>query len=238
LGGWKVGKLESWKVGKLEGWKVGKYVLKSNFPTSQPPNLPPFQLPTNYYVCIMFRLSNFLLLFCFIFLISCENDLEKVKLYSKGKNAPQESARNIKILYSDSARVEVELTAPVLNHYITENPYIEMPKGLHAIFYDDKMEVKSSLDADYGIRYEREQKMEAKKNVTVINQKGEKLNTEHLIWDEKQEKLYSKEFVKITTKDEIIYGNGFEANQDFSKYKIFNIKGTISLNNEIHAKDS
>jgi LPS export ABC transporter protein LptC len=168
----------------------------------------------------------------------CENDLDKVKLYSKGKLAPQESAKSIKILYSDSARLQVELTAPVLNRYQTDNPYIEMPKGLRAIFYDDKLEVKSRLDADYGIRYEKDQRMEARKNVSVVNQKGERLNTEHLVWDEKREKLTSDEFVKITTKDEIIFGNGFEANQDFTKYKIFNIKGTISLNNETHAKDS
>ena len=35
-----------------------------------------------------------------------------------------------------------------------------------------------------------------------------------------------------TRKDEIIYGTGFEANQDFTRYKIFNIKGTISINKE------
>ena len=168
-------------------------------------------------------ISAFLLLF-FSFFISCENDLDKVKLYSKGKISPQESAKNIKIIYSDSAKVQFELTAPVLNHYATENPYIEMSQGFKAIFYNEKMEVKNKLDADYGIRYEKDQRMEARKNVRVINEKGEQLNTEHLIWDERKDKLYSKEFVKITTKDEIIFGNGFEANQDFSKYKIFNIK--------------
>jgi LPS export ABC transporter protein LptC len=133
--------------------------------------------------------------------------------------------------------VKVELTAPVLNRFDNENPYIEMPKGLRTIFYNERMEVNSRMDAKYGIRYERDQRMEARKNVVVINEKGDKLETEHLIWDERTEKLTSDEFVKITTKDEIIFGNGFEANQDFSKYKIFNIKGTISLNNE-HAKDS
>ena len=171
----------------------------------------------------------FFLFFCLSALFSCENDLNKVKLYSKEKISPQESAKNIKILYSDSAHLEVELTAPLLNHFETQNPYIEMPKGFNALFYNNKLEVKSKLFADYGIRYERDQRMEARKNVTVINEKGEKLNTEHLIWDERKEKLYSDEFVKITTKDEIIFGNGFEANQDFSKYKIFNIKGMISL---------
>ena len=178
---------------------------------------------------------TFLLIGAFFF-AACENDIEKVKLLGMHEQSPVESAKNIKIIYSDSARVEVEVTAPVMNHYSTENPYLEMPKGLKAIFYDDALNVKSRMSADYGIRYEHEQKMEARKNVVVVNEKGEQLNTEHLIWDEKREKLLSDEFVKITRKDEIIYGTGFEANQDFSRYKIFNIKGTISVNKDKERK--
>jgi LPS export ABC transporter protein LptC len=167
-----------------------------------------------------------------IFLTACENDIEKVKLFGTHERSPLESATNIKIIYSDSAKVQAELTAPVMNHYEGENPYLEMPKGLKVIFYNAAMEVKSRLTADYGIRNEHEQKMEARKNVVVVNEKGEQLNTEHLVWDERREKLLSDEFVKITRKDEIIYGTGFEANQDFTRYKIFNIKGTISVDNE------
>lgn len=173
-----------------------------------------------------------------LLLAGCENDLSKVKLYAKAENSPVETAKNIKIIYSDSARVQVEVKAPKMERYDTENPYFEMTKGLTATFFDDQLKVKSKLDADYGIRYERDQKMEARKNVVVVNEKGEQLNTEHLIWDEKRAKLTSDEFVKITTKDEIIYGNGFEANQDFSKYKIFNVKGTFPINSSKHDKDS
>jgi len=153
-------------------------------------------------------------------------------MFGNHEQSPVESAKNIKIIFSDSAKVEVELTAPVMNHFATENPYMEMPKGFRAIFYNESLSEKGRVTADYGIRYEREQKMEARKNVVVINEKGETLNTEHLIWDEGKEKLLSDEFVKITRTDEIIYGTGFEANQDFTKYKIFNIKGTISVNKE------
>ena len=35
--------------------------------------------------------------------------------------------------------------------------------------------------------------------------------------------------VKAEQVDEVIMGNGLEANQDFTKYKIFNIKGTFSI---------
>ena len=49
----------------------------------------------------------------------------------------------------------------------------------------------------------------------------------------KKQKLLSDEFVKITTKDQIIYGDGFEANEDFTKYKIFKTRGTI-LSTQTH----
>jgi hypothetical protein len=63
----------------------------------------------------------------------------------------------------------------------------------------------------------------------VINEKGDKLNTEHLMWDKKKRMIYSNAFVKITTADEVIYGDGLEANESFTKYKITKIKGTINL---------
>ena len=44
------------------------------------------------------------------------------------------------------------------------------------------------------------------------------------------EEIFTEEFVKITTKNEVIYGIGLESNQNFSKYSIRNIKGTITIN--------
>ena len=74
--------------------------------------------------------------------------------------------------------------------------------------------------------------MEAKNNVVIVNAEGEQLNTEHLIWDRKKRIIYSNVFVKITTEDEIIMGEGFESNEQFSKYKILKPKGTITKEDE------
>ena len=71
--------------------------------------------------------------------------------------------------------------------------------------------------------------MEVKYNVEVVNVNGEKLNTEQLTWDEQKQKIVSNAFVKITTAEEIITGNGLEANQDFTQYEIKEITGTIRL---------
>jgi LPS export ABC transporter protein LptC len=169
------------------------------------------------------------LLLLFFTLASCEPDIEKVQLIADRGRLPLETADNMEMLYSDSARVKVKVTAGRMERFTGEDPYIEMPKGVVVLFYSDTMTVKSSLTANYAVRYENRNIMEARNDVVVINEKGEKLNTEHLIWDEQRAKISSDEFVKITTKDEIIYGNGFEANEDFTRYRIFNIKGTINL---------
>ena len=93
------------------------------------------------------------------------------------------------------------------------------------------MQIQSRLTADYAIRFEKQGKMEAKGNVVLVNELGETLNTEHLFWNENTGKIYSYEFVKITTADEIIMGDGFESNQNFTQFKIHKIKGTINLEN-------
>lgn len=178
------------------------------------------------YNILFFFFSSFLL-------CSCENDIEKIKVITSQKKIPVESGKDIEILYSDSAILQVKIITPQLDRYISKDSYIELPKGLRVFFFDDSLRIESELTAGYAIRYERKKIMEARNNVEVINVKGERLNTEHLIWDEQKAKIYSNEFVKITTSSQIIYGNGFESNQNFTKYKIFKIKGIININKDV-----
>ena len=176
-------------------------------------------------------LTSYLLLFTSsIFLTSCENDIAKINLITSTDNAPVESGKSVEVIYSDSAKVKMKLISSQVDRYTGNNPHTEMPKGVKIEFYDDSLKVKSKLTANYAMRYENKKRMEAKQNVVVTNEKGDRLNTEHLIWDEEKKIIYTEEFVKITTADEILMGDGLEANQDFSKYKIKNITGTINLN--------
>ncbi|MBI3502418.1 MAG: LPS export ABC transporter periplasmic protein LptC [Bacteroidetes bacterium] len=165
-------------------------------------------------------------------LLSCRTDIQTINQVTIDKNAPLETMKDVEIMYSDSGKVKMKLSGPQLDRFNKEKPYVEFPKGVNVLFYDDSMKVNSKLKADYGIRWEKEEKMEVKRNVEVVNIKDEKLNTEDLIWEEGKDKIYTDAFVKITTKDEVMYGDGLESNRDFTKYKIKNIKGTISLQDE------
>lgn len=140
--------------------------------------------------------------------------------------------KDAEILYSDSGKVRMKLIGPIIEHFTVENPYIQFPNGVNVLFYDDSLKINSTLRADYGIRYEKEKRMEVKRNVEVVNVKNEKLNTEHLIWEEDKDSIYTKAFVKITTPEYVMWGDGLISNLDFTRYKIINPKGTKFLTDE------
>ncbi len=166
-----------------------------------------------------------------MFFNSCSDQpVEDIPELVDATDKPVEVSINTEIIYSDSAVLRLKIVTPELQRWTNaENPYVEFPKGLELFFYDSIGGLQSTLKADYAINYTEEKRVEVKHNVEVVNGKEETLNTEHLIWLQAEEKIYTEEFVKITTPDEIIYGDGLEANQQFTKYRIKNIKGTIAV---------
>jgi LPS export ABC transporter protein LptC len=168
------------------------------------------------------------------FFISCETNRDEVMAIGKKLILPSQTGKDITMLYSDSAVLKVKLQAPEMQIFekdVKEKITI-LPKGFYIVFYDVLGKVSSTLKGDYGVRYETTRRMEAKYNVEVVTAKGEKLNTEHLIWDEKTKKISSDQFVKITTAKEIIMGNGLIANEDLSQYEIKEVTGTIKVDSK------
>ena len=164
-------------------------------------------------------------------LFACSSDLEKIKeiQITTDEAYPVETLQNAKLMYSDSAIVRVILNATQMDRYVGDEPYLEITKGLKVQFFNPSGSKESGLTAQYAKIDEEKNLMEAKNTVKVKNVNGDLLETEHLVWNEKTEMVYTEEFVKITTKDEVIYGEGLESNQDFTKYTIKKISGTIML---------
>lgn len=172
----------------------------------------------------------FLMAVCFA-MSSCETNRDEIMAIGKKVVMPSLTGKDVTMLYSDSTVLKIKLQTPQMLKYEKDvkEPITIMPKGLFVVFYDNKGKESTTLKADYGVRYETSKRMEVKYNVEVINANGEKLNTEHLIWDEQKKKITSDAFVKITTAKEIIMGKGLEANQDFTQYEIKEVTGTIRV---------
>jgi LPS export ABC transporter protein LptC len=164
---------------------------------------------------------------------SCENDLEVINSFSVEGDMAMQTMTNANIIFTDSALLQVKISAPVIQNFPNaEQPYLEFPNGFHIVFFDKNEKPETDLTAKYGIYYNQQALWEARDSVEVINREGEIMNTEQLFWDEKKKLIYSNTFVKITRPDEIIMGEGLEANENFTRWKIKKIQGEIYLKDE------
>lgn len=180
------------------------------------------------------KYSRLLLVFTLPFCVfSCSNTPEEIASLDQ-KNEPLEFAKDIELYYSDSAVIKFVLKAPLLERYVLDkdSSYVEFKKGATVHFYDASGHPETTLLCDYALQYEKSDVIVAKKNVRVSNKFGDQMQTEELWWNKKTKRVYTKAFVKIQTPEEIIYGDGLESNEDFTKYRILNIKGTLTVKDE------
>ncbi|WP_423129178.1 LPS export ABC transporter periplasmic protein LptC [Gaoshiqia sp. Z1-71] len=181
--------------------------------------------PRYSHVSIAILLTGIAMLF-----FSCANKIEKIKEFSAGDKLPTMDAEQFEMIYSDSTIVRFKLITPKLLRYDQEKvPFTEFPEGIEIEKFNEKMKVVSVITSDYALYYTREKKWIAKNNVVAINQDGDSLKTEELIWEEAKGKFYSEQFVKIIRTDQIITGIGFESDQDMSNWEIKKVKGTLYL---------
>jgi LPS export ABC transporter protein LptC len=172
---------------------------------------------------------------CIFCLVACENDIEIINSLTNTNNLPELKGKKVETIYSDSGKVKMQLNADeILQFGKAERPYIEFPKGIHVIFFDDSLKLESEIIADYAKYFTDEKLWEARGNVIALNNvSGEKLNTEELFWDETQQRIYSNSFSRIENKDGIFYGQkGFETNQKFAPLRLKSSRGTVNVKDE------
>lgn len=155
--------------------------------------------------------------------------MDQARLIVSRANVNIEKGKQVEINYSDNGVVRIKAIAPTATRFNKDKPYFEFSDGIKILFYNEQHNIESTLTAKYATAYENSHSMTARDSVVVINSKGEVLNTDELIWDEDKKIIYSNSFVKIRTPDEIIYGNGMTANENFTGYVIKNITGTIKV---------
>lgn len=164
-----------------------------------------------------------------LLLVSCKNDLDEAELITSRANVNIERGTDVVINYSDNGIVRIKAMGPKVTRFNAEKPYLEFSEGIKILFYNSEHQIENTLTAKRATAIENSRSMTARDSVVVVNNKGDVLNTDELIWDEERKIIYSNSFVKIATADEIIYGNGMTANENFSDYTIKHITGKIKV---------
>jgi LPS export ABC transporter protein LptC len=170
------------------------------------------------------------LLFLFsVFLISCTNDPKLVQDFVSDKLQAIEQIKGAELLHTENGKIKVKIVAGKIERFQNSQPQLIFSEHLEVYFYNDSSQLQSTLMADNASIDEENKIMLAKENVVLISSDAKKLETDELVWDEKQNTIYTDKKVKITTGKEIIYGEGFISNPDFTEYSISKIHGTFDF---------
>jgi LPS export ABC transporter protein LptC len=146
-------------------------------------------------------------------------------------NGPLVETTNVETLVSDSARLQLRLTAPLEQQY--ENGDMLYRQSVHVQVYDKPGKiVVNTMDAKFGKLDKGKQLYTMRGDVRVANvPQQQTLRTEELFYDKLKHKIYTDTAmaVRIQTPTEVLTGYGMEASEDFSRYKIKRPVGTFTL---------
>ena len=111
-----------------------------------------------------------------------------------------------------------------------KEPFWYFPEGLYLEKFDSLFQAEAYIEADTAYNFEKKGLWKLIGNVKIENLEGKKFETSLLYLDQKEEKMYSDQFIRITEADnKVITGIGFESSQDMSHYQIFNSAGQFPV---------
>ena len=148
---------------------------------------------------------------------------------NKFDEIPVGITEELHLIYSDSARIEAELIAPINIHFTNQKfPYSEFPEGLDATLYGNQGEM-TFVRSDYGIYYPKTKIIDLKGNVVISDTSGTRLNTSQLYWDAGQEWLFTEKNFTFTNESYDIEAVRLDANRSFRELMTGMISGNIQV---------
>lgn len=149
------------------------------------------------------------------------------------KLTPMMHSVGVSTLISDSGVIRYKIIAEEWKVYDKlDTSKWTFEKGIYVEQYNDSMHIEAKIKADTAYYYDKLELWDLRGHVNIVNNKGEKFNTEQLFWNQKEEKVYSDRFIRIQQIDKILTGYGFNSDQEFTDYIIRNTAGIFPIEDQ------
>ncbi len=163
-----------------------------------------------------------------IFSSSCAN-WDKTELKSPSLLQPTSTSFEIRMVYTDSLKINSILTAPIHEDY--KNLFLKysiFPNGLKIIFYDN-FGCPNVVEADYGTIYKDTSILDLVGNVKIASSDGDYLRTSQLYWDAESDWFFTDKNFKFWNSDYNVAAIRLDANKQFTKFNTGRLTGTMSV---------
>lgn len=127
------------------------------------------------------------------------------------KNMPTMTTHNVMTIISDSGIPQYRLVCPAW--YVYDNidtPLWILPQGPYLEKFDPDYNIVFSVAADSAVNNRLTQQWFLYGNVEFNETPELLILTPYLVWDQREQKIYSDSFIHIEQPDKIIEGYGFE----------------------------
>ncbi len=168
-------------------------------------------------------MKKIILLFSAIILLSCgEEKIKPEEAFSgNGERMPVQEIENSTIYFTEFGVTQAVLFSKKISVY--DDDKTKFLESVKIDFYNDNNEISTVLTSLKGKIDDRTRNMYAIDSVVVVSDSGVVLNTDELVWRNKDSKIVTDKFVTIETPEELIEGYGFESDKNLRNYVIFDI---------------
>ena len=145
-------------------------------------------------------------------------------------NGPLLINEDVEVVYTDSARVKFKMKAK--KQIKLQNEDEDFPQGMFLEFFDREEKKESTLISNYAHFDKQENRWFVKGDVVLNNfARNRILKSEELYWSSEKGEVWCDTSVRVIveTPDQILYGKGLKAKDDFSDYEIYKPTGSFEL---------
>ncbi|NDV96006.1 LPS export ABC transporter periplasmic protein LptC [Dysgonomonas sp. 521] len=165
-----------------------------------------------------------------LFFVSCKEESKNaIDLDYDPEKVPSLNTDSVTMLVSDSGIIRYKMISQTwLIFDRAKDPHWLFPDGFYFEQLDTTFNVIATVKADTAWNYTNKKLWKLRGHVFIHNKVGETFSSNELFWDERQQKVYSKEYVEVVRPDKMTLrgAGGFEANQQMTEYKFLNVGNT------------
>ena len=177
-------------------------------------------LDIKFYIVTVFTVTMF---------FSCKNNFKEIQNMGIVDSGPLTIAEHINTKYTDSGKLKMNLISPKMLDFSNRAfAFFEFPEGINLNFFDDDNN-KNNVVADYGLVYNQTNLIDLRGNVVLTTYNNDTLFAEQLYYDQKTEWLFTNQPVRFVRQNEIINGNGFDSNRNFTNAEVLETTGVIYI---------
>ncbi|MDR0825011.1 MAG: LPS export ABC transporter periplasmic protein LptC [Prevotella sp.] len=165
-----------------------------------------------------------------LFFMSCKEEAKNmVALKYDPDKVPSLSTDSVTMLVSDSGLIRYKMIAKTWEMYNkAKEPHQLFPHGFYLEQFDSVFNIVATVKSDSAWNYMNRRLWKLRGHVSIRNVLGETFMSNELFWDERQQKIYSNEYVEIIRPNKVILRNtgGFTANQQLTEYTFRDVGDT------------